>query len=121
MSAMPVFLLGPTAPASSGLPIFGGFIADGDTAAIGCREHSPDWSGPPPLWDERCAAILHREIARHCTNAQIAESIARETGQRFSVFVVSRYRAALGTDRRGLHNDWSAPLTRERMIRLARR
>lgn len=121
MSAMPVFLLAPPAATPAGLPVLGGWPADGAAACVGWREHCSNWSGPPPLWDEHCAAVLRRGVEARCTNAQIAASIAEETGQHFSVFAVSRYRAAFGDDRRGRRNDWSAPLTRQRMIRLGRR
>lgn len=70
-------------------------------------------------WDERCSAVLVR-FAGRCSNAEIADLIAAETGMRFKVKTVSDHRAALGLDSHRL-NDWSAPLTRTRMIRRGRR
>jgi hypothetical protein len=59
-----------------------------------------------PVWDGRCSEILQREAGR-CTNAEIAALIAAATGKRFSVWVVSRKRSALGLGR-SHRNAWSA-------------
>jgi hypothetical protein len=65
-----------------------------------------------PGWDERCTDILRTHAGR-CTNARIVELIEGATGQRFSVYAVSRRRSALG-----IHgpqrNDWTSPLRRWR-------
>jgi hypothetical protein len=68
-----------------------------------------------PAWTERCSEILHRN-ALHYTNSEIAALIEAATGLRFSVFVVSRRRAALGLDH-SQRNDWGAPTTRQRWLR----
>jgi hypothetical protein len=68
-----------------------------------------------PVWNERCGEILHRN-AQHYTNSEIAALIEAATGLRFSVFVVSRRRAALGLDH-SQRKDWPAPITRQRWLR----
>jgi hypothetical protein len=63
-------------------------------------------------WDRRCMAIMTRHAAQ-CTNAELADLIAAETGQRFRPQTISEHRVALGlpSPRR---NDWTAPLRRWR-------
>jgi hypothetical protein len=68
-----------------------------------------------PVWNERCSEILRRN-AQHYTNSEIAALIEVETGLRFSVFSVSRRRAALGLDH-SQRKDWPAPTTRQRWLR----
>lgn len=43
------------------------------------------------------------------TNAQLVDRIERETGRRYSIFTVSRYRAAAGLPHPKINN-WTAPL-----------
>lgn len=63
-------------------------------------------------WDDRCTAILE-EFAALRTNNEIADLIEARTGKRFSMYVVSRHRAALGSYNRGpKRNDWTSPLRR---------
>jgi hypothetical protein len=63
-------------------------------------------------WDDRCTAILEACAASR-SNYEIADLIAARTGKRFSMYVVSRHRAALGLHNRGPHrNDWTSPLRR---------
>jgi hypothetical protein len=60
-------------------------------------------------WDDRCTAVLE-EFAALRSNYEIADLIAARTGKRFSMYVVSRHRAALGLNNRGRHrNDWTSP------------
>lgn len=68
-----------------------------------------------PRWNGRCAEILRRN-AQHYTNSEIAALIEAATGLRFSVYFVSRRRAALGLDC-SQRNDWSAPITRRKWLR----
>ena len=68
-----------------------------------------------PVWNERCSEILRRN-AQHYTNSEIAAQVEAATGLRFSVFVVSRRRAALGLDH-SQRKDWPAPITRQRWLR----
>lgn len=49
----------------------------------------------PTRWTAQCSAIL-AALAARSSNAEIADQIAKATGTRFSVFTVSRYRAAAG-------------------------
>ena len=67
-----------------------------------------------PVWNDRCSEILRRN-AQHYTNSEIAALIEAATGLRFSVYMVSRRRAALGLDH-PQRNDWSAPITRRRWL-----
>ena len=63
-------------------------------------------------WDERCTAILE-EFAASRSNHEIVDLIEARTGKRFSMYVVSRHRAALGSHNRGPNrNDWTSPLRR---------
>jgi hypothetical protein len=69
-------------------------------------------SRPRVQWDDRCTAILE-DCAASRSNYEIADLIAARTGKRFSMYVVSRHRAALGLHNRGPHrNDWTSPLRR---------
>jgi hypothetical protein len=63
-------------------------------------------------WDERCSAILENFAAGR-SNVEIADLIEARTGKRFSIYAVSRHRAALGLHNGGpRRNDWTAPLRR---------
>lgn len=49
-------------------------------------------------WTAEAQALLERE-SEHTTNIALVERIERETGRRYSLFTVSRYRAAAGLSR----------------------
>lgn len=55
--------------------------------------------GMRPTWNARCRQILHNRATAGNTNAEIQADIERATGHRFSLFVISRYRAAAGLPR----------------------
>jgi hypothetical protein len=76
-------------------------------------------AGRRPLWDSRCAELLKSLADRH-TNAELVELIEAQTGMRFKVKTISDRRAALGLNS-PCRNQWSAALTRSRMISSGRR
>ena len=49
-------------------------------------------------WTAEAQALLER-AGEHMTNAALVDRIERETGRRYSLFTVSRYRAAAGLSR----------------------
>lgn len=52
-----------------------------------------------PTWNARCRQILNTRATARATNAEIQADIERDTGHKFSIFVISRYRAAMGLPR----------------------
>lgn len=67
---------------------------------------------PRVKWTPRCTQILVAK-ATECTNAELVDLIAAETGLRFSLDTVNTRRCLLGLDppRR---NQWTSPLRRWR-------
>ncbi|MBY0320956.1 MAG: hypothetical protein K2X72_19695 [Reyranella sp.] len=67
---------------------------------------------PRVKWTPHCTQILVAK-ATECTNAELVELIAAETGLRFSLDTVNTRRCLLGLDTPG-RNEWTAPLRRWR-------
>ena len=71
-----------------------------------------------PQWDDKCSEILRARAGAE-TNRQIVDAIEAQTGKRFTIFTVSRRRARLGLASKS-RNEWSAAITRWRMVRAPR-
>lgn len=68
---------------------------------------------PKKQWEEKHAEILRRMAAGGYTNAEIQTHIRLRTGDTFSVFTISRYRAAASLRR-------SRPTGHTRVMRMWR-